>query len=87
MSLYFSDQSWPQLEQAVAENTLILLPIGQTEQHGPHLPVKTDALIAQEVTRRVAEAVAGEIPVLVMPTIWSGYSMKPVSSSPWAFIS
>jgi len=82
MSLYFSDQSWPQLERAVADNTLILLPIGQTEQHGPHLPVKTDALIAEEVARRAAESVAAEIPVLVMPTVWSGYSMKPVSSWP-----
>lgn len=82
MSLFFADQSWPQLEEAIGKNTLILLPIGQTEQHGPHLPVKTDALIAQEVARRAAEAVAGEVPVLVMPTVWSGYSMKPVGKWP-----
>jgi creatinine amidohydrolase len=34
---------------------LVLLPIGATEQHGPHLATGTDALLATEVTRRAAE--------------------------------
>jgi len=82
MSIYFSDQSWPKLEEAVKNNTLIILPIGQTEQHGMHLPLKTDALIAREVAKRVAERIKSEIPVLVTPTVWSGYSMKAVSEWP-----
>lgn len=79
MSIYFSDQSWPQLKEAAKENALIILPIGQIEEHGMHLPVKTDAFIADRVARKVAEKVKDEIPVLVMPTIWSGYSMRAVS--------
>ena len=47
-----------------------------------HLPIKTDAFIAEEVAKRVAEKIEDELPVLVMPTIWSGYSMKAVSRWP-----
>jgi len=82
MSIYFLDQSWPELKEAVKNNTLIILPVGQVEEHGMHLPVKTDAFIAEEVAKRVAEKIKSEIPVLVMPTIWSGYSMKPVAKWP-----
>lgn len=82
MSLYFGDQGWPQLQEAITRNTLILLPIGQVEQHGPHLPVSTDSTIATGVGRAVAEAVCDEIPVLVMPTVWTGYSMKDVARWP-----
>ncbi|MTD15491.1 mycofactocin biosynthesis peptidyl-dipeptidase MftE [Nakamurella sp. YIM 132087] len=36
---------WPDI--AAAQRTLLLWPIGSTEQHGPHLPMGTDTLIAQ----------------------------------------
>jgi len=82
MSIYFSDQSWPKLKEAVEKNTLIIFPIGQTEEHGMHLPVKTDAFIAEKIAEKVAEKIKNEIPVLVMPTVWSGYSMKAVTRWP-----
>lgn len=82
MSIYFLDQSWPKLKEAVKNNVLIIFPIGQTEEHGMHLPVKTDALIAEEVARRIGERLEDKIPLLVMPTVWSGYSMKQVAEWP-----
>lgn len=51
------------------ETTLVLLPFGALEQHGPHLPVGTDTLIVEEVIRRVAPRVA-DLDALVLPTIW-----------------
>ncbi|MGA0838493.1 MAG: creatininase family protein [Pseudomonadales bacterium] len=50
------------------DQTVALLPLGAIEQHGPHLPVSTDALIAEEMCIRAAALVPPEIPVLVMPT-------------------
>jgi hypothetical protein len=47
MSFYFADQSWPQLKEAIDKNTLIILPVGTTEEHGQHLPVSCDAMIAR----------------------------------------
>ena len=34
---------------------LLLVPVGSVEQHGPHLPLATDTMIATAVTRAVAE--------------------------------
>ncbi|MBP2472053.1 creatinine amidohydrolase [Crossiella equi] len=55
---------------ALAErNAVVLLPIGSTEQHGPHLPTGVDDLLAAEVTRLAAEQLAGLVPVVVAPAI------------------
>lgn len=78
MDFEFSKKTSAELKEAVEKNTIILLPIGQTEEHGKHLPVITDALLAEEITYGVAKAVHGKIPVLVMPTVWSGYSTNEV---------
>ena len=50
----------------------MVVPLGATEQHGPHLPVETDSLIAAGMATRAAE-LAG-VPVVVGPTIPFGYS-------------
>ena len=82
MSIYFKDLSWPQLQEAAERKTIILLPVGTIEEHGKHLPVSTDEIIATEVAKAAAEAVADEIPVLVTPTIWTGYSVKQMTRWP-----
>jgi len=83
MSIYFGDQTWPQLQKAIEANTLIILPIGQVEEHGKHLPVSTDTVIAEAVGQRLAEALVSEdLPTLVMPTVWSGYSTKEMTRWP-----
>jgi len=77
MSLRFADQRWPQLQAAIEANSLVILPVGQMEEHGRHLPVSTDATIAGAVGLRLAEALAEEdIQALVLPAIWTGYSTK-----------
>ena len=78
----FSEISSPQIGEAVQQNALVLVPVGQTEQHGPHLPTGTDAIIADELSRRVAEALKDEIPVVVMDAVRYGYSVAAVSAWP-----
>jgi creatinine amidohydrolase len=53
---------------------LAVLPVGALEQHGPHLPVITDSRIAWELSMRAARLAAAEVPVLVLPAIWTGLS-------------
>ncbi len=62
--------------RAVAARTgaLAVLPIGSLEQHGPHLPVITDTASASAAAIRAARLVAGEMPVLVLPGLWTGMS-------------
>ena len=57
-----------------AAKGLLVLPVGATEQHGPHLPVGTDAFAVEAVSRRAAEAASDSIPVVVTPTLPFGCS-------------
>ena len=59
---------------AARPNALAVLPIGSLEQHGPHLPVITDTASASAAAVRGARLVAGEMPVLVLPGLWTGMS-------------
>lgn len=56
--------------------TVALLPVGAIEQHGPHLPLSTDATIAEELSRRAASMVPSACPVLVLPTQAVGKSSE-----------
>lgn len=57
-----------EFDRAEIGRTVAILPIGSTEQHGPHLPVEVDSLLVTEVARRAA--LAADAPVLVLPTLW-----------------
>ena len=48
----------------------VLLPVGSTEQHGPHLPVQVDTLLADTVARAAAARCANRQDVLVLPPLW-----------------
>jgi creatinine amidohydrolase len=63
---------WP----SVRTNALVLVPLGSTEQHGPHLPLSTDSVIAQTIAERVADVLpaAPADPPLVAPALAYGAS-------------
>jgi len=82
MALFYHQLTSPEIGEAAKRKTLILLPVGQVEEHGPHLPLECDCIIARETARAVAEEIEGKIPVLVMPTIWTAYSVKQVGQWP-----
>lgn len=56
----------PQLGR-VSRETICVLPLGATEQHGPHLPLATDQIIAEGLAERLDDACGGKL--LVMPTL------------------
>ena len=60
--------------RACAPQTLLVFPVGSTEQHGPHLPVGTDTFVVEHIARAAAAAAGAEIPVLVAPTLPFGCS-------------
>lgn len=49
-----SEMSWTEVEEALKERPIALLPVGTTEAHGPHLPVATDTILAVALARRGA---------------------------------
>ena len=48
------EMSWPEIEAGLKETRTVILPVGATEEHGPHLPTITDTIQAMEVARAVA---------------------------------
>jgi len=54
-------------DAAAVEMELAVLPVGSTEQHGPHAPLGTDALAAETVAEAGVDAYDGE--VVVGPTV------------------
>jgi creatinine amidohydrolase len=69
----FHEMNREQLRSAAA-GSLAVLPIGATEQHGPHLPTGTDVLAVEAVSREAAAQVPDDVPVIVTPTLPFGSS-------------
>jgi creatinine amidohydrolase len=68
-------QEWTREDAArQANTTLLVLPVGATEQHGPHLPTGTDFLCAEHIARLAAARAAERIAVVVAPTLPFGSS-------------
>ena len=59
---------------AAAQSTTLVLPLGSTEQHGHHLPTRTDAAVVEALAHRAAALAATRVPVLVAPTLPYGCS-------------
>jgi creatinine amidohydrolase len=53
--MYIADETWPELGDYFEDESLALVPLGSTEQHGPHLPLATDHLIAEGFAREAAD--------------------------------
>lgn len=64
----------PAFAESVDDRTIAVLPVGAIEQHGPHLPVGVDTLINHGVVDRALARLAGDVPVVVLPTLPFGKS-------------
>ena len=67
------------LRARAGEDTIVLLPVASTEQHGPHLATGVDTILCAEVCRRTAHKVAGQRPIVVAPTVWMGLAEQHVA--------
>jgi creatinine amidohydrolase len=69
-SVELENLTWVEAEKTLAEYDVILIALGaRTKEHGPHLPLNTDYLLAEYLKGRVAR----EVPVAMLPTIQYGY--------------
>jgi creatinine amidohydrolase len=74
MTVFMNELSWVDYQQRVERDApTILLPVGALEQHGPHLPLGTDALLSTAVAADAARRVGG----LVAPALSYGYKSQP----------
>jgi len=60
-TVFLGEMTNPELEAFLKEHHTVIVPVGATEQHGPHLALMTDVLIPQEIARRVAPSVGAVV--------------------------
>lgn len=73
--------TWPEVARAVELNLPVVLPVGATEQHGPHLPLGTDNYIPVGIATEVNK----KIPLVIAPPIAYGAFSRPRGGAGEAF--
>ena len=61
--------TFPEVSRRLQETSILCLPLGAIEQHGPHLPLDTDVIVAEELTRRIVARWGDELDLLQLPTV------------------
>src|SRR3990172_9507894 len=63
--------TWPEVREELSRGrTTVVVPFGAVEQHGPHLPLGTDAIFGDEIGLAVAE----RLDAFLAPTVRVGFS-------------
>jgi len=71
--IIIEDQLDPNLRKLIKKRKqTAIIPVGSLEQHGPHLPISTDADIVTEIAKRIAK----KCDLLLLPTIAYGVSFE-----------
>ncbi len=68
----WEELSVPTVERLDRDATVLVLPLGSVEQHGRHLPLGTDTILAHALSTAAADRLAGRVAVLPPP--WYGFS-------------
>jgi creatinine amidohydrolase len=69
MSRRYEDLTGPEIAGEISPSSILVLPIGAIEQHGPHLPLSVDTVIAHETATAVVDACGDQLDVWQLPTL------------------
>ena len=69
MNRRYEDLTGPEIATEISSSSILLLPVGAVEQHGPHLPLSVDHVIAHETATAVVDECGDELDVWQLPTI------------------
>jgi len=75
-SRFWADWTHLDFDQLDASNAIALLPLGATEQHGPHLPLSVDTVLVEGIVNHALNHLNPDDTVLVMPTQSVSYSIE-----------
>jgi creatinine amidohydrolase/Fe(II)-dependent formamide hydrolase-like protein len=70
------DLTFAEVARDLKDTSILCLPLGAIEQHGPHLPLNTDVVVAEGVTRRIITQVGEEFDLWQLPTVPLGLSRE-----------
>src|SRR5712691_995085 len=63
------DLTFPEVSQRLRGTSILCLPIGAIEQHGTHLPLNTDVIVAEGLTRGIVARWGEEFDLWQLPTV------------------
>ena len=70
-NIIVAEMSWSEVDEALKERPVAILPVGAIEAHGPHLPLNTDTVIATEMARRGAAKLKEQgVHALILPPVY-----------------
>ena len=69
--LVLQEMTWTDIKDYLTQSDMVIIPIGSTEQHGPHLPLGTDYDIALDMSKQISSKTG----VVVAPVLLIGYSV------------
>lgn len=80
-SRVYDKMTWEEIGRAASQQLPVVIPIGATEQHGPHLPVCTDWVLPKEILRAAAQ----QRRIIAGPAVTFGYKSRPASGGGQGF--
>src|SRR5262245_52354865 len=66
----------PEIARSLKPSSILVLPLGAFEQHGPHLPLDTDLVVAQGLARRIVAHWGAEFDLWELPALPIGLSRE-----------
>ena len=69
-ALILQEMSWFDIQEYLKTNDMVIIPLGSTEQHGPHMPLGTDYYEAFGMSKMISETTG----VVIAPIMFVGYS-------------
>src|ERR1700750_387683 len=60
-TVFLGEMTSPELEAFLGSHDTVIVPVGATEQHGPHGPLATDVIIPNEIARRIAPQIGAVV--------------------------
>jgi len=73
-NVLLAEMTWGEAKELAKSGAVVVVPTGSTEQHGPHMPLKTDHYLVSEVAVRAALVASSKANVVVAPVIPYGCS-------------
>ncbi len=67
---WLQNMTWEEFKEGIQETKVVLVVVGSTEQHGAHLPLGTDTMVAMAL----AEDASAKTGAIIAPPLWFGWS-------------
>ena len=66
MTVRMAEMSWQDYQEKIKNNAVVILPVGSTEEHGPHLPLGVDVILSTGFAEELAKEIGGVVAPAVM---------------------